>query len=90
MMMAWEDDVMVSDGIRQEIGGLTGVWQLNDLLGSAQVGFCLVADQLTLFDEKAGEVAWYLEDGDGSFLHISSDAYTDAWFKMGVELITLD
>ena len=77
-MMTWEDDVMVSDGIRQKIGGLTGMRQLDDLLGSAEVGFCLVPDQFALFDEVAGEIARHLEDGDGSFLHISSDTNTDA------------
>ena len=77
-MMTWEDDVMVSDWIRQEIGGLTGMRQLDDLLGSAQVRFGLIADQLALFDEIAGEIARHLEDGDGSFFHISSDTNTDA------------
>ena len=77
-MMTWEDDVMVSDGIRQKIGGLTGMRQLDDLLGSAEVGFCLISDQFALFDEIAGEIARHLEDGDGSFFHISSDTNTDA------------
>ena len=77
-MMTWEDDVMVSDGIRQEIRGLTGMRQLDDLLGSAQVGFCLIPDQFALFDEVAGKIARHLEDRNGPFLHISSDANTDA------------
>ena len=76
--MTWENDVMVSDWIRQEIRGLTGMRQLDDLLGSAEVGFCLIPDQLALFDEVAGKIARHFEDGDGSFLHISSDADTDA------------
>ena len=77
-MMAWEDDVMVSDGIRQEIGGLTGMGQLDDLLGSAQVWFCLIPDQLALFDEGTGEIARHLEDSDEPFFHISSDTHPDA------------
>ena len=76
--MTWENDVMVSYGIRQEIGGLTGMRQLDDLLGSAQVRFGLIPDQLALLDKVAGEIARHFEDGDGSFLHISSDADTDA------------
>ena len=77
-MMTWEDDVMVSDGIRQEIGGLTGMRQLDDLLGSAEVRFGLIPDQLALLDKVAGEIARHLEDRNGSFLHVSSDTYADA------------
>ena len=77
-MMAWEDDVMVSDGIRQEIRNHVRMRQLDDLLGSAQVWFCLIPDQLALFDEGTGEIARYLEDSDGPFFHIASDAYADA------------
>ena len=77
-MMTWEDDVMVSDGIRQEIGGLAGIRQLNDLLSPAQVWFGLIPDQFALFDKVAGEIARHLEDGNGSFLHTTSDTNTDA------------
>ena len=77
-MMAGEDDVVIADGVREEIGGPVGVRQADDLLGAAEVGLGLVAHQLALFDEAAREVARHLEDGDGAFLHITSDADTDA------------
>lgn len=78
MMMAWEDDMVIADRIRQEVGSLAWVRQLNNLLGPAQVWLGLASDQFALFDEAAGEIAGDLEDGDRAFLHIPSDADTDA------------
>ena len=88
--MAWEDDVMVPDGVRQEIRNHVRMRQLDNLLGSAQVWLRLVTDQFALFDEGTGQIARHFEDGDGPFLHIASDANADARFKMGVELIPLN
>ena len=62
---------------------------MDDLLGTAQVWFCLIADQFALYDERTREIARYLEDSDGPFFHISSDANTNARFKVGIELIAL-
>lgn len=55
-MMTGKDDVMVANRICQEIGGLCGVRQENDLLRSAQIRFRLVPDQFPFFNERAGEV----------------------------------
>ena len=87
--MAWQDNVVIANGIRQEVGGLAGVRQLDHLLRSAQVCFGLVPNQFALFNKMARKVARYLEDRYRSLLHIPSDANADARFEVGVELIAL-
>jgi len=79
--------MMVSDGIGQEIGGLTGMRQLYNLLGSAQVWLCLVSDHFAFSDEIARQITRHFEYGNRSFPHISSDTHADGRLKMGVELV---
>ena len=87
--MTREDDVVIADGIGEEIGGLTGIGQTDHLLGTAEVGLGEALDEFALSNEAAGEVASHLEDGDGSGLHIAPNAHTDARFIVGVELVAL-
>lgn len=54
--MAGHDDVVVAYGVGEEVGGLLLVVKLNDLLRAAEVGLCLVSDELTLGNEAAAEV----------------------------------
>lgn len=56
-MVARHDDVMVADGIGQEISGLALVRQLDDLLRAAEIGFRLIVRQQALGHEITREVA---------------------------------
>ena len=76
--MAGHDDVVIADGVREEIAGQALVGELYHLLCTAQVWFLLVAQQCAFSDEMALQVARYLEEGDGALLHKPSDAYSDA------------
>ena len=76
--MTRKNDVVIADGVGEEIVRLLGIVELNDLLGTAESWLRLVAHELPLCDEGAPEVACYLEDGDGSFCHKAPDAYADA------------
>ena len=63
--------------------------QLDDLLRAAEIGFRLIVRQQTLGHEIARQVASKFKDRDGSLLHKTSDAHTDARLEMGVEFILL-
>ena len=52
-MVTWQDDVVVSYRMSQEIVGLMLVSKLYHLLGATEVGLGLVAYQLTLSDKAA-------------------------------------
>ena len=52
-MVTWQDDVVVSYGMGEEIVGLLSVCKLYHLLGATEVGLGLVAYQLTLSDKAA-------------------------------------
>ena len=56
LMMSWHDDMMIANGLRQEVFRFVDIFQLNDLLRAAEVGLCLVPDELTLGNEAAAEV----------------------------------
>lgn len=51
--VAWDYDVMVADGIGEEIAGLPGLGELDNLLCAAEVGLGLVTDKLPFGDELA-------------------------------------
>ena len=87
--MPWEDDVVVPDWGVQEVRRLGWVGEPDDLLCAAQVGLSLILHKFAFLNEAAGEIARHLEDGDWTFLHVTSDTHTDARFKMCVELISL-
>ena len=55
-MVTGEDDVVVTDRVGKEIIGLSGIVEADDLLGAAEVGLGLVADELTFGNETAGKV----------------------------------
>lgn len=88
-MMTREDDVMIADGTGEDITGEGGIVKTDDLLCATEVGFRLIADEMSLCDETAGEIACHLEQCDRTFLHISTDAYTDARLEMSVKFILL-
>ena len=87
--MTGHDDVVIADGLRQEVVGLALVGELDDLLRAAEVGLRLVAHQLAFGNEVALEVAREFENGDGAFLHKASDARADARLEVGVKFVTL-
>ena len=72
--MTRKDDVMIADGIGEEIGCLALVGETYQLLGAAEVGLRLVLDEFALSDEATREVARDLEDGNRSWFHKPSDA----------------
>ena len=45
LVMAGHDDVVVADGVGEEIGGLRGVGEADDLLCATQVGLRLVVQE---------------------------------------------
>ena len=88
--MTWDDDVVIADGVGEEIAGAGWVGEADDLLGAAEVGLRLAAHQLALADEAACQVARDLEDGDGPLCHIPPDADADARLEVGVELVAFN
>ena len=76
--MTGEEDVVVADGAGEEVAGVLWVGELDDGLCAAEVGTGLAAQKLTFGNEVTGEVARNLEESDGTFGHIASDAYADA------------
>ena len=78
-----DDDMVVSDGVRQEIAGV-GRGQAQPDLGAAEVGFVLVAEEFSFGDEGAVQRAGDLEDGDRAFREVPVNAYTDAGFEVRV------
>ena len=87
--MAWEDNVVVTYGISQEIGDLRGIGEVDDLLRATQVGLGLIPNEFSLLGKTAGEVARNFEYGDGPFLHIAADTDADTRLEMGVVLVPL-
>ena len=83
-MVAGEDDVVVADGLRQEVARVGGL-QLQDHLRAAQVLLILVAHQRSFRHEMAPEVAGDFEDGHGAFRQFAVDAHADPGLEMGVE-----
>ncbi len=43
MSVAREDDVVIADGLGEEVAGVGGIVKTDDLLGAAEVGFTLAA-----------------------------------------------
>ena len=64
--MSWHNDVMIPDGIGQEIRGLRLVRQTDQLLGAAEVGLRLILNETALGHEIPRQVARHFEDGHGS------------------------
>ena len=81
--------MMVTNGIFHEISHLTFIRQFYHLLRPAEIGLRLIAHQRTLGHEIARQIASKFKDRDGSLLHKTSDAHTDARLEMGVEFILL-
>ena len=88
--MSWHDDVVIANGVGQEIVGCEMlILELYDLLRAAEVGLGLIAQQRSLCNEVTREVARNLEDSDRTFFHIASNADADARFEVGVQFVTL-
>ena len=87
--MSWKNDVMIADGIGEEIGCLALVGETYQLLGATEIGLRLVLDEFALGNETAREVARDLEDGDGSWFHKPSDACAYARFEVRIEFVVL-
>ena len=87
--MTRKDDVMIADGIGEEIGRLALVGETYQLLGAAEVGLRLVLDEFAFGNEAAREVARDLEDGDGTCFHKPSDACAYARFEVRIEFVAL-
>lgn len=81
--MAWEDHMVIANGIGEEIGQLGCVLQVDDLLCATEVGFGLITHQTTLGNERAGEVARHLEKRHVALTHIATDAHANARLKVG-------
>ena len=75
--MSRYDDVVIANGVCQEVLGLTLVCQLDDLLRTTEVGLCLIAYERSLSNKVTFQIARNFKDGDGPFLHESSDGDTD-------------
>ena len=87
--MTGQDDVVIADGIGEEIGGLVLVGKSDDLLRATEIGLGLIPQEFTFRNEMARQIARHLEDGDGTSLHVAAYGNADARLKVGVELITL-
>ena len=87
--MSGQDDVVVADGIVEEIRSLSGRGETDDLLRAAEVWIRLTDRELPFFDEVTRQVAGHLEDGDRPLLHVTSDANADARFEVCVQFVTL-
>ena len=55
--MSWHDDMMITNGISKEIGGLRLVTEPDELLRTTEVGLRLVAYKMSLSDKMARQVA---------------------------------
>ena len=86
-MMSWQNNMVIAYGIRQEIGHLAFVGELDNLLGATKIRFGLIAHQRSLCNEIAREIASQLEDSNRPFFHITPDAYANTRLEVGVELI---
>ena len=85
--MALHNNMMVANGIGEEIRYLLLVGKSDKLLSAAEIGLRLILHEFTLGHETAREVARHLENGDRAFLHKASDACTYARFIMRIQLI---
>ena len=79
--MAGEQDVVVADGVRQEIAGVLRAEAQPDLR-AAEVGFPLVAEGLSFGDERAVQLAGEFEYGDGAEGEVPVDADAYAGFEV--------
>lgn len=87
--MTGQDDVVVADGIGEEIGCLVLVGKSDDLLGATKVGLRLVLHEVAFGNEMAGEIGRYLEDSDGTFFHKAAYGNANTRLEMGVVFVTL-
>ena len=76
--MGREDDVVVADGIGEEVVGEGRMRETDDLLGATKSRFALAGEEFAFLSKMAGEVARQLEDGDRSWFYKSTNAYADA------------
>ena len=83
------DDMMVSDRIIQKILCLFLVCQLDNLLSTAEVCLCLISNQFSFSNKATRHIACHFKDSNRTFLHISSDADTNARLIMGIQFKTL-
>ena len=60
-MVAGQQDVVVADGVGEEIGGVAGIVEGHERLGAAQVGLVAAGNQLALRHVMTREVAADLE-----------------------------
>ena len=85
--MAWDEDVVIGDGVGEELlGGFGG--GLEPYLGTAEVGGILVGGEGDVLGEEAGEIATDFDEGIGAFGEFSVDGDTDAGLEMGGEGVT--
>ena len=56
-MISGEYNMVITDRLCQEVGGLRLVGEMNDLLGATEIGLCLTLNQFSLCYETAREVA---------------------------------
>ena len=85
--MSWEDDVVIADGIVEEVGSLRFVVEAYDLLCATHIVFCLTAQEFSLCHKTAFEVSRDFEDSDGAVGHISANTYADARLEVGVKFV---
>ena len=88
--MPRQDDVVIANGVGQEVGGLARVGELYDLLRTTEVGLRLVAYELALGNKVSGKVAGNFEDSHRTFLHKASYSYSNARLEMCVEFEARD
>ena len=83
--MARKDDVMVADGVLEEVACILGP-ESEAHLRAAEVLAVLVVQQFPFRDEMTLQVAGDLEDGDRSLRENAVDAHADAGLEVRVEL----
>ena len=87
-MVAGNQDVVVADGVCQEVAGVLRA-EAQPYLRAAEVGFLLIAQGLSLGDESAVQRAGEFEDGDGADGKMPVDADSYAGFEVSVITVAI-
>ena len=85
LVMSFENDVMVANGIGKEIVGQVLVAKPHNKLGAAQTWTCLTPKQFTFSNERPGKIARHFEQSDRTFFNKSPDTNANTRLKMGVK-----
>ena len=87
--MTREYDVVIANGIGEEVAGVGSSGKTNDLLRATQVASGLTGLEGSFGSKVAVEESRRLEDGDGTGIDITAHPYPNARLEVRVEFIAM-